>query len=104
MVGLDLDERQLDAAGMAAHYGLGMSCALAYPVLRDRGMGPLGAALTTGASLSLVVDEGLTPALGFSAPNRAYPVVTHVRKFVAHLGFGLGVAAVVEATWLVLRR
>ncbi len=48
MVGLDLDERQLDAAGMAAHYGLGMSWALAYPVPRDRGMGPLGAALTTG--------------------------------------------------------
>ena len=48
MVGLDLDERQLDAAGMAAHYGLGMSWALAYPVPRDRGMGPFGAALTTG--------------------------------------------------------
>jgi hypothetical protein len=37
--------------------------------------------------------------LGFSAPNRAYPMVTHVRGFVAHLAYGAAVAAVIEAGW-----
>lgn len=54
--------------------------------------------------MSLIVDEGLTPLLGFSAPNRAYPASTHVRAFAAHLVFGLAVAAVTEATWCVLDR
>jgi hypothetical protein len=40
----------------------------------------------------LLIDEGLKPLLGFSAPNRAYPLVTHLRGFVAHLVYGLGVA------------
>jgi len=43
----------------------------------------------------------MTPLLGFSAPNRAYPLVTHLRGFAAHLAFGLGVAGTVEAIyWL----
>ena len=49
--------------------------------------------------MSLVADEGMTPALGFSAPNRSYPLATHLRGFAAHLAFGLGVAAVTEAGW-----
>ncbi len=104
VVGLRLNERQLDVAGMGFHYGLGMSWALAYPLLRRLGLGPIGAGFVTGASLSLIVDEGLTPALGFSAPNDAYPLVTHLRGFVAHLVFGLGVAAAMETAWLVPRR
>ena len=55
----------------------------------------------TGAAMSLVVDEGMTPLLGFSAPNREYPFVTHLRGFAAHLAFGLGVAATAETIhWL----
>lgn len=46
----------------------------------------------------------MTPALGFSAPNRAYPLSTHVRGFVAHLVFGLGVAATTELGWKLLGR
>lgn len=49
--------------------------------------------------MSLLVDEGLTPLLGFSAPNGAYPLSTHIRGFVAHLAFGVAVAAVTEARW-----
>ena len=56
---------------------------------------------TTGAVMSLVVDEGMTPLLGFSAPNRAYPLVTHLWGSAAHLAFGLGVAGSAEAIyWL----
>ena len=46
--------------------------------------------------MSLLVDEWLTPAFGFSAPNRAYPLVTHVRGFAAHVVYGLAVAATAE--------
>ena len=47
----------------------------------------------------LLADEGMTPALGFSAPNRAYPLSTHVRALLAHLAFGAVVAAVTETAW-----
>jgi hypothetical protein len=40
--------------------------------------------------MSLVVDEGMTPPLGFSASSRAYLLSTHLRGFAAHLAFGLG--------------
>lgn len=74
-------------------------------VLRRRaGMNPATAGLTAGTAMWLVADEGITPLLGFSAPNRAYPVVTHVRAFAGHLVFGLTVAAVTEAGWRVLYR
>ncbi len=58
----------------------------------------------TGAAMSLIADEIATPLLGFSAPNRAYPLVTHVRGVVAHLVFGLAVAAVTEAVWAAVRQ
>ena len=73
-LGYCLDERRRDLAGTAVHYGLGMAWGPVYGLLRRHGrMQPLGAGVLTGASLSLIVDEGLSPALGFSAPNRDYP-------------------------------
>ncbi len=35
---------------------------------------PVSAGLLSGALMSLIVDEGMTPLLGFSAPNRDYPL------------------------------
>lgn len=40
---------------------------------RAAGMDSLGAGIATGTSMSIILDEFITPALGFSAPNRAYP-------------------------------
>jgi hypothetical protein len=100
LLGARLEGTNLYRASMAMHYGLAIGWAPVYALLRRRGgMSPLGAALAGGASMSLLVDEGLTPALGFSAPNRAYPLVTHLRGFTAHLVFGLAVAAVYELAW-----
>jgi uncharacterized membrane protein YagU involved in acid resistance len=62
-------------------------------------MRPLGAGLAAGAALSLVVDEGLTPALGLSAPNRACPAATHLRGFLAHLVWGAAAALAAEAAY-----
>ncbi len=53
--------------------------------------------------MSVIADELMTPAFGFSAPNLEYPLVTHVRGFAAHLAFGVAVAAVFEAVWTVTR-
>ncbi len=95
-LGLRLTESQLDRAGLWFHYGLGVGWALAYPLLRRRGWQPLSAGALTGLSLWVIFDEGVTPAFGFSAPNDAYPLTTHLRAFAAHLAYGLAVMAVTE--------
>jgi hypothetical protein len=100
LLGVHLDEERLEKAGMAFHYGLGMSWGPAYTFLRrSTRLSPVSAALLSGAAMSLLVDEGVTPLLGFSAPNRAYPLVTHLRGFLAHLAFGLGVAVTAEGLY-----
>ncbi len=105
LVGVNLTDSQLDRAALGFHYGLAVSWAPVYALLRrSTSLNPIAAGLTTGATMSLIVDEGVTPALGFSAPNREYPMSTHLRGFVAHLAFGVAVAAVFEAGWSVLRQ
>lgn len=97
LAGKELDEDQVKKAGLAVHYGLGMSWGPVYTILRRKtGMNPVGAGLLTGAAMSIIVDEGLSPAMNFSAPNRAYPLSTHLRAFAAHLAYGLGTAATAE--------
>jgi hypothetical protein len=98
--GLQLSEQQLDRLSLVFHYGLAIQWAPLYPLLRRRTtLRPVAAGLATGAAMSIVADELMTPAFGFSAPNLDYPLVTHARGFAAHLAFGLAVAAVIEAGW-----
>jgi uncharacterized membrane protein YagU involved in acid resistance len=97
LLGFQLTDKQVEQAGLVFHYGLGMSWGTVYTLLRRLTPLPsLVAGLLTGASLSLLIDEGLTPLLGFSAPNRTYPLSTHLRGFLAHLVFGLSVAGAAE--------
>lgn len=103
-VDADLTGKQVDTAATAIHYGSGVPWGAVYTFLRRySGMTPAGAALTTGASMSLILDEALTPAMGFSAPDRDYPASTHVRGFAAHLVFGVVVAATAEALYRLTR-
>ncbi len=105
LLNVQLADHALDKAALAFHYGLAVSWAPTYALLRRRtSLGPLTAGLASGAAMSLIVDEGLTPALGLSAPNSAYPLATHLRGLVAHLVFGLAVAAVTETAWTLLAR
>jgi len=99
MLGLHLSDTQVEMVGtLGFHYGLGMSWGVVYQVLRrTTGLPAPAAGLLMGAAMSLIVDEGMTPLLGFSAPNRDYPLVTHLRGVVAHLVYGLGTAAAAEA-------
>ncbi|MFI8909069.1 DUF1440 domain-containing protein [Streptomyces albidoflavus] len=105
LLGIHLEGKARERSGIAFHYGLAASWAPVYALLRrTTGINPVAAGLTSGAAMSLLVDEGITPLAGFSAPNRAYPVVTHLRGFAAHLAFGLAVAAVTETAWAILGR
>ncbi len=99
-LGFELDEKQLMRAAMAIHYGLGVAWGPVYSLLRRHSqMEPLGAGFVTGAAMSLIVDEALTPALGFSAPSRDYPTITHVRGFAGHLVYGAVAALTAEAIY-----
>lgn len=103
LLGLDLSDKNKQRLALIFHYGLAIQWAPVYAVLRRRtSLGSASAGLVTGAAMSLIADEMMTPALGFSAPNRAYPLSTHVRGLVAHLVFGLGVAATTELGWKLL--
>lgn len=102
-LGIELSDEQLQMlATYGFHYGLGMGWGPTYTFLRRwTDLDPVSAGLLSGAAMSLLVDEGMTPLLGFSAPNRTYPLSTHLRGFVAHLAFGLGVSATAEVLyWL----
>jgi uncharacterized membrane protein YagU involved in acid resistance len=99
-LGFNLEGPALERAGLAFHYGLAIGWAPVYALLRrTTPLNPLAAGLVSGAAMSLLIDEGMTPMIGFSAPDRAYPASTHVRGFIAHLVFGLAIAAVTETAW-----
>ncbi len=100
-LGADLDPDQLSRAGMAFHYGSGVAWGAIYCLMRRAsGMRSLGAGVATGTSMPVILDEVVTPALGFSAPDRAYPTATHVRGFAGHLlVYGLALAASAEALY-----
>ncbi|WP_406690322.1 DUF1440 domain-containing protein [Saccharopolyspora sp. ID03-671] len=105
LLGIKLTERQLQRAGLAFHYGLALGWAPLYGVIRRRWHTPaVPTALGLGAAMSAIVDEGLTPLLGYSAPNRAYPAVTHLRGFLAHLVFAGATAVVTETGWALSHR
>ena len=94
--GAPLDDAEATLAGRTLHYAIGSAWGLTYTLLRRRGVGPVPAGLAAGLSLSLVVDEGIAPALGFSAPNSSYPALTHLRGVVNHLVYGASVAVAAE--------
>lgn len=101
---VSLTLQQAESAATAIHYGSGVPWGTVYAFLRRHsGMTPVGAALATGASMSLILDETLTPAMGFSAPDRDYPAATHLRGFIAHLAFGAAVAATAELLYRLIR-
>lgn len=86
------------------HYRLAPQWAPLCPLLRRRTrVGPVNAGPATGAAMSVVVDELMTRAFGFSAPNLEYRLVTHLGGVAAHAVFGPVVAATVDAGRVVVR-
>ncbi len=92
-----MSKQQTELLGKVIHNGIGMAWGPVYGLLRRHGsMTPIGAGLATGTSMSLVLDEVVVPFLGLSAPNRDYPILTHVRGFTAHLVYGAVAALMTE--------
>ena len=76
LLGLQLSDKQVEQAGLVFHYGLGMSWGPVYPLLRRlTALPPPVAGLLTGASLSLLIDEGLTHLLGTSRAEPRLPTL-----------------------------
>ena len=97
LVGLQLDEKQIEQAATVMPYTVGIAGGLLYVLLRRLlRMSPILSAIVSGMALFVVVDEGLTPALGLSASNMEYPLSTHLRGFLGHLAYGAGVAVTTE--------
>src|SRR6267378_3234796 len=104
-LGLKPSNEQLELAASLAPYTVGIGGGLLYVILRRRlRANPLLAGLTAAMTLFGVVDEGLTPTLGLSAPNREYPLSTHLRGFLGHLAYGAAAAATAEVLMAVITR
>lgn len=104
---LDLSpsQREQELLGQAIHFVTGIGWGPVYGLLRRYvGLKPISAALVTGGSMSLILDEALVPALGLSAPNNHYPAFTRIRGLAAHLVFGAAVAVVAEGLGRILER
>ncbi|MBE7197122.1 MAG: hypothetical protein INR70_04875 [Parafilimonas terrae] len=83
--------------GQAIHLATGMAWGPVYGLLRRYGgLPPVGAALASGAAMSLILDETLVPALGLSAPCHRYLPLTRIRGLVAHLIYGGAAALAAE--------
>jgi hypothetical protein len=96
-VGVRLSGQQEKSIGSLFHHGLGLNGGVMYMFLRRRlGLGPATSALAVSMALFLGLDEGLTPALGWSAPNSAYPLTTHIRGLLGHLTLGAAIAPIAE--------
>jgi uncharacterized membrane protein YagU involved in acid resistance len=102
---LDLDQKQMKTLAQGLHYGLGLGWAPMYGLLRRYSrMSPVGAGIITGMSMSIIVDEALNPALGFTAPSEAYPPAAHIRGVLGHLLYGLAVAGAAEVLYRLIGR
>ena len=88
--GVALSSRQLDTAGLAVHYAIGVAPAAIYGALRGRVPGvDAGGGLAYGLAMFALEDEIANPALGFAAPPGRYPWQPHARGLVAHLVYGV---------------
>lgn len=103
LLGFHFTDQQVKTVGaLFFHYGLAMSWGAVTAIFQRRTkLNPLLAGALSGTAMWIVVDEGMTPAFGFSAPDSAYPLVTHVRAFIGHVVFGVTAASVAALVlWL----
>ncbi len=70
-LGIEFSEEQIQTLALYVfHYGLGMGWGTTYTFLRRwTDLNPVSVGLLSGAAMSLLVDEGMTPLRGFSAPT-----------------------------------
>ena len=86
----ELPRSEKHKAGTALHYAYGISMGGLYGAAAE--LVPaltVGAGLPYGASIWVVADEGVVPALGLSKSPSEYPLSTHAYALASHLVYGL---------------
>ena len=86
----ELTKDEKDAAGTALHYAYGTSMAVLYGAAAE--FAPVvtaGAGMPYGASIWVVADEGVVPALGLSKSPEEYPLSIHAYALASHIVYGL---------------
>ncbi|MBA3439002.1 MAG: DUF1440 domain-containing protein [Pyrinomonadaceae bacterium] len=88
--GHELTRSEKHTAGTALHYAYGISMGGLYGAAAE--LAPIitiGAGLAYGASVWVVADEGVVPALGLSKSAAEYPLSVHAYALSSHLVYGL---------------
>lgn len=86
----ELTETEKDTAGTALHYAYGIGMGAVYGAAAE--LAPfvkVGAGAVYGASIWVVADEGLVPALGLSKSAEEYPLSIHAYALASHFVYGL---------------
>lgn len=98
-----LSEKEKETGGEIAHYAMGAVSGVMYGAAAE--LLPevtIGAGLPFGATVWVVADEGLVPALGLSKSPAQYPISKHAYAFASHLVYGLSTELVRNAVRRVL--
>lgn len=94
VIGAPIPKPQQASAGRVTHYvtGAGLGVLYAVGASRYRGM-TSGFGLLYALAVSLLLDEGLVPALKLSPAPAAVPLTSHMDGLAAHAVFGLTLEA-----------
>ena len=104
-VGSSPSKAQLKATEGAVHFGIGAGSGAVYGAIRPHLPVPgVVKGLGFGATLWLVADEGLSPALGLTPGPGEFPWQAHARGLASHLVFGLATEGVLSLVDLVRGR
>lgn len=99
VLGRELTKSEKDAGGTALHYAYGISMGAGYGAAAELvpTVATFGAGAAYGASIWLVADEVVVPALGLSKSSGEYPLAIHAYALASHLVYGLTTEAVRRA-------
>jgi Protein of unknown function (DUF1440) len=89
-----LKKREKESAGAASHYLMSAASGGIYGAVAELRPGAtIGAGLPFGATVWLVADEIVVPALGLSKKPTEYPPSIHAYALASHLVYGLATEA-----------
>jgi hypothetical protein len=85
-----LTKSEKETGGAVAHYAMGTATGALYGAVAELlPATTTGVGLPFGASVWLIADEGVVPALGLSKGPMEYPLSIHAYAIAAHLIYGL---------------
>ena len=93
-----LTKTEKEVAGAVAHYAMGITSGAIYgTIVEVLPEATVGEGLPFGATVWLIADEGIVPAIGLSKSSKEYPLSIHAYALASHLVYGLTVELVRRA-------